>query len=265
MKIEHIPIERIKADPNQPRKNFVNIGQLSSSILKEGLMSPLEVRPLGEDYFVIDGERRLRALRLIKYEKVPCIIYDKNVDETFLRQVASDFHKNKLDPVEKADAIKKLLNLGYEKREICYRLGIKDTAYYIHLKVNHLNEESKKYIKEGKIGVSILSKFNNAEINQQDRIIKRIVQEKKKSRPSVKKVVLEETNTGYVLNEYIVQCLKLHKAFDQADNLIRKHLADINQNRLKNLKEANQKTALKINDTINILNNFLVKLNEASY
>jgi len=91
MKIEEIKIDSIFPDTKQPRAEFKNIDLLSKSIKKEGLISPIEVTEVEGKYKIIDGERRFRALILLKWKLIPCIIKN-NTKDIYIRQLATDFH-----------------------------------------------------------------------------------------------------------------------------------------------------------------------------
>ena len=62
---EELPIERIRANPFQPRRNFDPVGleELVQSIRQHGLLQPVVVRARGDAYELVSGERRLRAFR----------------------------------------------------------------------------------------------------------------------------------------------------------------------------------------------------------
>ena len=109
MKVELLSIKRIQFDPNQPRKEFESIQELARSIEVEGVIQPIEVTREKNGYFmVVDGERRLRACIFLNEDTIPCIIREK-IDDRFIRQLVTDFHKKKLTLMEQADSIQKLL------------------------------------------------------------------------------------------------------------------------------------------------------------
>ena len=70
----HVPVNHIRPNPHQPRKEFdeQRLLDLSNSIQRHGIIQPLTVHPLGEErYELISGERRLRAAKLAGVEKGP--------------------------------------------------------------------------------------------------------------------------------------------------------------------------------------------------
>ena len=70
-KLVQLELSKIKPDPNQPRKVFLSIEALAESIKNDGLINPIEV---DEDYVILTGERRFRAVTLLGWETVAVII-----------------------------------------------------------------------------------------------------------------------------------------------------------------------------------------------
>jgi len=110
-----IAVDKIKTDPGQPRKKFdqSNIKELSLSIKTEGLQQPLLVKP-DKDYkktgkvILVAGERRLRAVKLLKWKKVEVIIVFGKTD-TFAMSLVENMARQDLNPIEEAEALKKLI------------------------------------------------------------------------------------------------------------------------------------------------------------
>ena len=77
---QHLPVERIRHNPYQPRKSFYEeeIAHLSESIRHHGVLQPLVVRQVGEEYQLIAGERRLRAAQRAGLSAVPVHIVNFN-------------------------------------------------------------------------------------------------------------------------------------------------------------------------------------------
>ncbi len=86
--ITDLSIASIAANPNQPRKQFdaVALQELADSIRQYGLIQPISVRPFGDGYQIIAGERRFRAIALLGWPMVPCIIRD--VDDVTTQELA---------------------------------------------------------------------------------------------------------------------------------------------------------------------------------
>ena len=106
---EYLPIEKLKPFEGHPFKVTDNeeMDQLVWSILTQGLLTPLVVRPLSNDeYEVISGHRRLYACKKAGIEKVPALITEMDRDAAVIALVDSNLHREKILPSEKAFAYK---------------------------------------------------------------------------------------------------------------------------------------------------------------
>ncbi len=205
MELKNIKVEKIEFDENQPRRDIAKVGELAESIMKEGLIQPLEVLDLGNGkYRLIDGERRLRALKLIKKDEVQCIV-KKKVKNAFVRQVIGDFQKEKLNLVEQSNAITKLEQEGFDRNQIMHLLGIKNTKYSTLKKIQGLNDNTKDLIIAGKITANIIHNLTKHELipSKEDDIIKEIVKNKNTSQYHIDKAVLENQSIRYLINRYL--------------------------------------------------------------
>jgi len=153
MKIEEIKIDSIFPDTKQPRAEFKNIDLLSKSIKKEGLISPIEVTEVEGKYKIIDGERRFRALILLKWKLIPCIIKN-NTKDIYIRQLATDFHKNPLNYMERALSINKLIKQGMTRKKISNLLNVSTSTISYYINISELSDETKKLLKDENITIS---------------------------------------------------------------------------------------------------------------
>ena len=124
-----IELTHIKADPNQPRKDFdeEQILELSQDIELHGLIQPIVVRKAGdEDYFIVAGERRFRAYQLLGKTTIRAIIADKNWQENDIGyiQVSENLKRADLKFYELADFIISRIEKGEKQTEIADKLGI---------------------------------------------------------------------------------------------------------------------------------------------
>jgi len=110
-----VPIEHIRANPNNPRRHFAeeHLADLSRSILEHGIVQPILVRPAsgpdlgGARYEIIAGERRWRAAQKAALHEVPIIIRDVADKEALELAIIENVQRADLNPVEEA--------LGYQQ------------------------------------------------------------------------------------------------------------------------------------------------------
>jgi ParB family chromosome partitioning protein len=121
-----IPLELIDANPRQPRKHFEDepLTELTDSIRAVGILQPIVVRPAGERYQLIMGERRLRAARDAGLTAIPAVLRDTS-DEHMLRDaLVENIHRENLNPLEEAAAYEQLLaDFEVSQEELAKRLG----------------------------------------------------------------------------------------------------------------------------------------------
>ena len=106
---EHLAVDKLRPFDGHPFKVVDNeeMDQLTWSILTQGLLTPLVVRPLDKgEYEVISGHRRLHACKKAGIETVPALITDMDRDAAAIALVDSNLHREKILPSEKAFAYK---------------------------------------------------------------------------------------------------------------------------------------------------------------
>jgi ParB family chromosome partitioning protein len=126
-----LPIERIQQNPFQPRKAFdpEELGGLCESIRSHGLLQPLVVRMVGDQYQLVAGERRLRAAKSVGKTEVPVVIVDFNDRQTLEAALAENIQRSDLNPIEKAHGFKEYLDrFGVTQEELAVKLGVDRTT-----------------------------------------------------------------------------------------------------------------------------------------
>ena len=109
VRAEHLPIEKLRSFAGNPFqvRNDDEMEQLIFSILSQGVLTPVMVRPLKNDeYEVISGHRRVHACKKAGIETVPALIYSLDRDAAAIALVDSNLHRERILPSEKAFAYK---------------------------------------------------------------------------------------------------------------------------------------------------------------
>ena len=104
-----LPVEKLRPFEGHPFqvKDDAEMDQLVFSILTQGLLTPLSVRPIENgEYEVISGHRRLHACKKAGIKTVPALIYSLDRDAATIAMVDSNLHREKILPSEKAFAYK---------------------------------------------------------------------------------------------------------------------------------------------------------------
>jgi ParB family transcriptional regulator, chromosome partitioning protein len=123
---EQLPLDRIDPNPRQPREAFgeETLQDLTASIEAVGVLQPIVVRPAGERYQIVMGERRVRAARAAGLERIPAIVRTTEDDQLLRDALLENVHREDLNPLEEAAAYKELLaDFGITQQELASRLG----------------------------------------------------------------------------------------------------------------------------------------------
>ena len=123
---EQLLIDRIDPNPRQPRESFneESLQELTTSIEAVGVLQPIVVRPSGERYQIVMGERRVRAARSAGLDRIPAIVRTTEDDQLLRDALLENVHREDLNPLEEAAAYEQLLlDFGITQEELAARLG----------------------------------------------------------------------------------------------------------------------------------------------
>ena len=128
MEILEIDVDKIKINPDNPRKEFdkETLKELSSSIQSRGLINPIQVKRVGNEFELICGERRLIAHKIAGIKKIKAIVKNYNSKEDEMAEsLIENLHRTDLNSIEKENFITKLWETGKykDKRELSRALG----------------------------------------------------------------------------------------------------------------------------------------------
>jgi ParB family chromosome partitioning protein len=129
--IKELPVGKVVPNPDQPRMTFheETLQELAASIREHGVLQPILVRPTGDDFQIIAGERRWRASKLAGKETIPAIV--ERFDDATALEIAliENLQREDLSPLDEAIIYKKMTDeLGYSIRNLAGKLG-KDKGY----------------------------------------------------------------------------------------------------------------------------------------
>lgn len=120
------PIEKIRPNPSQPRLRIKpeSLTGLVQSIKEKGILQPLVVCEVGDQYQLVAGERRWRAAQRAGLRNVPVVIKDVSPDELLELALIENIQRQDLNPLEEAMAYKRLVeDLGLTQQEAGVRVG----------------------------------------------------------------------------------------------------------------------------------------------
>jgi ParB family transcriptional regulator, chromosome partitioning protein len=121
-----IPIDKIRPNPDQPRKNIGDVRELADSIREKGVLEPLLVRfvPREDTYYIISGERRYHASKVAGLHELPCIEKIADDAETLELALIENLQRKDLTPFEEADGLQRLADqFDYTHDDIAKKIG----------------------------------------------------------------------------------------------------------------------------------------------
>ena len=164
-----LPVEKLRPFEGHPFqvKDDAEMDQLVFSILTQGLLTPISVRPIENgEYEVISGHRRLHACEKAGIEMVPALIYSLDRDAATIAMVDSNLHREKILPSEKAFAYKLKLDAikhqGKTSRHVvgklesadCVSKGESGRQVQRYIRLTELIPEILKMVDDGKIALT---------------------------------------------------------------------------------------------------------------
>lgn len=152
--IRHIPVERIRPNPHQPRKTFdpQALDELKASIGEHGVLVPILVRERGEGYELIAGERRWRACAALQRSTVPAIVRASDDRESLEVAIIENLQRENLNPLEEAAGIAELIDShDFTQEQVAQRLGKSRPAVTNSLRLLGLPEAVKALIADGSL------------------------------------------------------------------------------------------------------------------
>jgi ParB family chromosome partitioning protein len=147
-------IEEIVPNRSQPRKHFdeSRLQELSESIKEKGILEPLIVRRIEQGYELIVGERRWRAAQKAGLKEVPVLVKEAEGREALELSLIENLQRENLNPIEEADAFKRLSEeFNITQGELATRLGKDRTTITNALRLLKLPVEVRNQLLQNRI------------------------------------------------------------------------------------------------------------------
>ena len=133
--VREIEIARIRANPNQPRIKFDEeaLDELAESIRQRGVLQPILLRPDGDDYLIVAGERRWRAAQRARLHAIPAIVRDIDDSATAELALIENIQRQDLNPLEEAEGYRQLIQRHGHTQDDIGRLVHKSRSHVANL------------------------------------------------------------------------------------------------------------------------------------
>lgn len=133
--IQSIEVALISPHPEQPRRHFDEgaLQELAESIAKRGVIQPIIVRPQGGGFQIVAGERRWRAAQRAQLHRIPAIVRDFDEAETLEIALIENIQREDLNPIEEAEAYRKLIAEFHHSQDALGRIVGKSRSHIANL------------------------------------------------------------------------------------------------------------------------------------
>ena len=154
--VREIDVARIKPNPTQPRIQFDEdaLDELADSIRERGVLQPILLRPDGEDYMIIAGERRWRAAQRARLHAIPAIV--REIDESTTAELAliENIQRQDLNALEEAEGYRQLIDRHGHTQDDVGRIVHKSRSHIANLlRLLELPELVKQSLLKGDISM----------------------------------------------------------------------------------------------------------------
>ncbi|MCA1829237.1 MAG: ParB/RepB/Spo0J family partition protein [Myxococcales bacterium] len=152
----NLGIEEIRPNRHQPRRHFdqTHIEELAESIKSKGILLPLIVRRSNDGYVLVAGERRWRAAQRAGLRELPVMVREVSEKEAFELALIENIQREDLNPVEEAEAYKRLIDEhGLTQEELAERVGKDRSTVANALRLLRLPDAIKEAIVSGQLSM----------------------------------------------------------------------------------------------------------------
>ncbi len=153
---QKLKISEIEPNKKQPRKTFNDeaLNALAESIIENGIIQPLTVRPFGDVYQIVAGERRWRAAKIAGLSEVPVRIMELSDEQVALIALIENLQREDLNPIEEALGYQNLIDTyGIKQDEVAKKVGKARSTVTNALRLLTLPDDVKELVRDGKITV----------------------------------------------------------------------------------------------------------------
>ncbi|TVS03302.1 MAG: ParB/RepB/Spo0J family partition protein [Rhodobacteraceae bacterium] len=152
--VERIGIEQLVPNPDQPRRHFdeTALAELAASIRGKGVIQPLIVRPKGELFEIVAGERRWRAAQRAQVHELPVVVRDFTDTEVLEIGIIENIQRTDLNPIEEASGYRALIErFGHTQEKLAEAMGKSRSHIANLMRLLSLPDEVQVLLRDGKL------------------------------------------------------------------------------------------------------------------
>ena len=187
-----VKLSKVEPNREQPRKNFDedSLQELAESLKQFGMLQPILVQNRGDYYEIIAGERRWRAAKIAGLKEVPVIVRELTDQEIVEISLIENIQREDLNPIEEAQAYKRLLTEFHLKQdEVAERVSKSRTAVTNSMRLLKLCDEVQKMVVDDMISTGHARALISIEDPDEQYLIAQKIFDEKLSVREVEKLV----------------------------------------------------------------------------
>ena len=187
-----VKLSKVEPNREQPRKNFDedSLQELAESLKQFGMLQPILVQNRGDYYEIIAGERRWRAAKIAGLKEVPVIVRELTDQEIVEISLIENIQREDLNPIEEAQAYKRLLTEFHLKQdEVAERVSKSRTAVTNSMRLLKLCDEVQKMVVDDMISTGHARALISIEDPEEQYLIAQKIFDEKLSVLEVEKLV----------------------------------------------------------------------------
>jgi ParB family chromosome partitioning protein len=179
--LRDLPISAIRANPFQPRQHFdeESLAALADSIAEVGVLQPILVRPDGEGFVLIAGERRWRAAKRAGLASIPALVREADNSASLAQAIVENVQREQLNPLEEAAAYNQLIeDFSLTHDDVAKRVGRSRASVSNTLRLLQLPASIQRFVRDGTLRMGhARALLGTPDRGLQERLARRVVAE----------------------------------------------------------------------------------------
>lgn len=176
--IQNVRMAHLRPSESNPRQSFREKDQfeLMDSIRSVGVLSYLLVRPVGDEFEIVAGERRYRAAKALGLESLPCRVRTLTDEAVGKIQLIENIQRSNLSPVEELAGVRELEELGVRGAELAKSLGKTNDWLQLRLDLGKLPFFAQEAVGAGRVSLASVPDLLEVEANEVEQFVQEVLE-----------------------------------------------------------------------------------------
>jgi len=178
--LREVSVDEIYPNPHQPRSGFdeTKLADLAESIRQHGVVQPILVRPFGDRFELVAGERRWRAAQLAGLATVPAMVRSLSDRQSLEIALIENLQREDLNAIDEAKAFRAMMStMEMTQEQVAQRLGVSRPSVTNALRLLTLADEVQALVEGGKISAGHARAMVGLSTHAQRTIAARVVED----------------------------------------------------------------------------------------